>query len=166
MCFLFFEVLRCFTSLDSPSCPMYSDRSLPPAWEGLPHSETPGSMFDCNSPGTIAGFLRPSSALCAKASTNCSFLRNWLVQFSRCGHMKPREGAFAPSKLDSERGTVKRRCSLKGGDPGARSRTPTLLRLNPPYRPHLRHPTGNFGCNRLGWFDGRCVQGPGTYSPQ
>ena len=78
LCFLLFEVLRCFTSLDSPSCPMDSDRSLPPAWEGLPHSDTPGSRFDCNSPGSIAGFLRPSSALCAKASTNCSFLRTWL----------------------------------------------------------------------------------------
>ena len=88
------------------------------------------------------------------------------VQFSRCGTMMSTEGGSAPSKLDSERGTDKRRCSLKGGDPGARSRTPTLLRLNPPHRSHLRHPTGNFGCNRLGWFDGRCVQGPGTYSPR
>src|SRR5476651_702123 len=24
---------------------------------------------------------------------------------------------------------------------------------------------GNFGCNGLSWCDGRCVQGPGTYSP-
>ena len=24
----------------------------------------------------------------------------------------------------------------------------------------------DFGCNRLGWCDGRCVQGPGTYSPR
>jgi hypothetical protein len=23
-----------------------------------------------------------------------------------------------------------------------------------------------FGCYRLSWCDGRCVQGPGTYSPQ
>ena len=23
-----------------------------------------------------------------------------------------------------------------------------------------------FGCCRLSWFDGRCVQGPGTYSPR
>ena len=166
MCFLLFEVLRCFTSLDSPSCPMDSDRSLPPAWEGLPHSDTPGSRFDCNSPGSIAGFLRPSSALCAKASTNCSFLRTWLGTVFKVRDETSTEGGSAPSKLDSERGTDKRRCSLKGGDPGARSRTPTLLRLNPPHRSHLRHPTGNFGCNRLGWFDGRCVQGPGTYSPR
>ena len=25
---------------------------------------------------------------------------------------------------------------------------------------------GDFGCRRLGWCDGRCVQGPGTYSPR
>ena len=25
---------------------------------------------------------------------------------------------------------------------------------------------GGFGCRRLGWCDGRCVQGPGTYSPR
>src|ERR1700736_1081027 len=24
----------------------------------------------------------------------------------------------------------------------------------------------DFGCTRLGWCDGRCVQGPGTYSTQ
>ena len=25
---------------------------------------------------------------------------------------------------------------------------------------------GGFGCKRLGWCDGRCVQGPGTHSPR
>jgi len=43
-----------------------------------------------------------------------------------------------------------------------------LLRLSPSYRfyprtllavTHFRHP-------QLPWLDGRCVQGPGTYSPQ
>ena len=56
----------------------------------------------------------------------------------------------------------------KGGVPAAPSGTATLLRLSPNYqfrsRPILavtdfRHP-------RLSWLDGRCVQGPGTYSPQ
>ena len=61
--------------------------------------------------------------------------------------------------------------SLKGGDPAAPSGTATLLRLHPPHRAHLRHlrPYGSasdFGCTRLGWCDGRCVQGPGTYSPR
>ena len=30
----------------------------------------------------------------------------------------------------------------------------------------LRGSAGGFGCRRLGWCDGRCVQGPGTYSPR
>ena len=56
----------------------------------------------------------------------------------------------------------------KGGVPAAPSGTATLLRLSPNYqfcpRPFLavtdfRHP-------RLSWLDGRCVQGPGTYSPR
>ena len=56
----------------------------------------------------------------------------------------------------------------KGGVPAAPSGTATLLRLSPNYqfypRPILavtdfRHP-------RLSWLDGRCVQGPGTYSPR
>ena len=59
------------------------------------------------------------------------------------------------------------RASLqKGGVPAAPSGTATLLRLSPnhqfyprPVIPVCRHP-------RLSWLDGRCVQGPGTYSPR
>ena len=56
----------------------------------------------------------------------------------------------------------------KGGVPATPSGTATLLRLSPSHqfcpRPLLavtdfRHP-------RLPWLDGRCVQGPGTYSPR
>ena len=56
----------------------------------------------------------------------------------------------------------------KGGIPAAPSDTATLLRLNTSYRFYLgqllaaivlRH-------TQLPLFDGRCVQGPGTYSPQ
>ena len=59
----------------------------------------------------------------------------------------------------------------KGGDPAAPSGTATLLRLHPPHPPHLRRLppcgwAGDFGCRRLGWCDGRCVQGPGTHSPR
>ena len=59
-------------------------------------------------------------------------------------------------------------CFQKGGVPAAPSGTATLLRLSPNHqfypRPTLavtafRHP-------RLSWLDGRCVQGPGTYSPR
>ena len=65
--------------------------------------------------------------------------------------------------------TTKNRKTLqKGGVPAAPSGTATLLRLSPNHqfypRPTLavtdfRHP-------RLSWLDGRCVQGPGTYSPR
>ena len=59
----------------------------------------------------------------------------------------------------------------KGGDPSPRSRRDTLLRLHPNHRSHLRQlpPYGQatgFGCYQLSWCDGRCVQGPRTYSPQ
>ena len=58
----------------------------------------------------------------------------------------------------------------KGGDPAAGSPTATLLRLRPSYQTCLRPlpPEGwvtDFGHSRLPWRDGRCVQGPGTYSP-
>src|SRR6478735_2483078 len=59
----------------------------------------------------------------------------------------------------------------KGGDPAAPSDTATLLRLHPNHLSHLRRlaPYGystDFGCYKLSWCDGRCVHGPGTYSPR
>ena len=59
---------------------------------------------------------------------------------------------------------------LKGGDPAAGSPTATLLRLHPSHESQSgeRTPKGyatHFFCNPLPWCDGRCVQGPGTYSP-
>ena len=56
----------------------------------------------------------------------------------------------------------------KGGVPAAPSGTATLLRLSPTHRFHPR-PTlavTDFRRPRLSWLDGRCVQGPGTYSPR
>jgi hypothetical protein len=54
-----------------------------------------------------------------------------------------------------------------GGDPAADSPTATLLRLNPTCKAQVRT------CHKhaltqtlLAWFDGRCVQGAGTYSPR
>ncbi|EDS76995.1 putative lipoprotein [Clostridium botulinum C str. Eklund] len=46
-----------------------------------------------------------------------------------------------------------------------------MLRLHPNHQSHLRPlaPYGyltGFGCYRLSWCDGRCVQDPGTYSPR
>ena len=56
----------------------------------------------------------------------------------------------------------------KGGVPAAPSGTATLLRLSPSHqfrpRPVLAVP--DFRRPRLPWLDGRCVQGPGTYSPR
>ena len=56
----------------------------------------------------------------------------------------------------------------KGGVPAAPSGTATLLRLSPNYRfyPKRLLAVTVFRSPRLSWLDGRCVQGPGTYSPQ
>lgn len=55
-----------------------------------------------------------------------------------------------------------------GGDPAADSPTATLLRLNPPCKAQVRtrHDVRALTHTSLGWFDGRCVQGAGTYSPR
>ena len=56
----------------------------------------------------------------------------------------------------------------KGGVPAAPSGTATLLRLSPNYqfRPRPTLAVTDFRRPRLSWLDGRCVQGPGTYSPR
>ena len=56
----------------------------------------------------------------------------------------------------------------KGGVPAAPSGTATLLRLSPNYQfyPRTLLAVTYFRYPRLSWLDGRCVQGPGTYSRQ
>ena len=55
---------------------------------------------------------------------------------------------------------------IKGGDPAARSRTATLLRLRPSYRPHLRQlPPRRVRPLTLGVADFRDVTG-GVYNPR
>ena len=56
----------------------------------------------------------------------------------------------------------------KGGVPATPSGTATLLRLSPSYqfRPRSLLAVTNFRRPQLPWLDGRCVQGPGTYSPR
>ena len=56
----------------------------------------------------------------------------------------------------------------KGGIPAAPSGTATLLRLNTSYQvyPRQRLTATDFRYPQLPLFDGRCVQGPGTYSPR
>ena len=67
---------------------------------------------------------------------------------------------------------IKRLKLFKGGFPAAPSGTATLLRLSPSHRVCLRPllplagSVTDFGHPRLPWLDGRCVQGPGTYSPR
>ena len=53
---------------------------------------------------------------------------------------------------------------LKGGNPAAPSGTATLLRLSPSQRSCFRR-LHDLEHSLLPWLDGRCVQGPGTYSP-
>ncbi len=64
--------------------------------------------------------------------------------------------------------TTKIRSLQKGGVPAAPSGTATLLRLSPNYRfyPRALLAVTHFRYPRLSWLDGRCVQGPGTYSPR
>ena len=59
-------------------------------------------------------------------------------------------------------------CLQKGGVPAAPSGTATLLRLSPSHRsrPWPLLAVTDFRRSRLPWLDGRCVQGPGTYSPR
>ena len=54
----------------------------------------------------------------------------------------------------------------KGGVPAAPSGTATLLRLSPSHHVRPRRVIPDFRRPRLPWLDGRCVQGPGTYSPR
>ena len=56
----------------------------------------------------------------------------------------------------------------KGGVPATPSGTATLLRLSPSYQfyPRPLLAVTDFRYPRLPWLDGRCVQGPGTYSPR
>ena len=56
----------------------------------------------------------------------------------------------------------------KGGVPATPSGTATLLRLSPSHRscPRPLLTVADFRHSRLPWLDGRCVQGPGTYSPR
>src|SRR5690606_20490410 len=73
--------------------------------------------------------------------------------------------------LDNDHDCAQRapiRTLQKGGIPAAPSGTATLLRLSPNYQycPGTLLAVTCFRHPRLSWLDGRCVQGPGTYSPR
>ena len=75
---------------------------------------------------------------------------------------------LCPTDLAVELRTKNTLFPQKGGVPAAPSGTATLLRLSPNHQFHPRPPlaVADFRCPRLSWLDGRCVQGPGTYSPR
>ena len=185
--------------------------------DGLPHSDTDGSLPVCGSPSFFAAYhvlprLRkprhPPSALLLFprsrvlhseiAVPNLSFRHDsssrlydyrlsfllYLVIFpsivnelagSRPGR---RYSAKTESQLSSLSLIFSKETSLylpkppfglqKGGVPATPSGTATLLRLSPSYRfcPRPFLPVADFRHPRLPWLDGRCVQGPGTYSPR
>ena len=75
---------------------------------------------------------------------------------------------YKKEKTDEQKLLLNENSLQKGGVPAAPSGTATLLRLSPNHRFHPR-PTlavTAFRYHRLSWLDGRCVQGPGTYSPR
>ena len=83
--------------------------------------------------------------------------------FERCSFWLVLTFACASVELRLERAFLQ-----KGGVPAAPSGTATLLRLSPNYQFCPRPPLSvtDFRHPRLSWLDGRCVQGPGTYSPR
>src|SRR5437870_3251872 len=155
---------------------------------GLPHSEILGSQLVCSSPRLIAAYhvlhrlpvprhppcaltrLISSFSRCDSSNTTTPRTRQLskskeakpMIECGKCGrHL---ERFRSPNELSYSR-------LQKGGDPAAGSPTATLLRLRPSHRLDLRRlpPCGwhtGFGSLRLPWRDGRCVQGPGTYSPR
>src|SRR5881296_3599591 len=184
-CFLFLRVLRCFSS---PGLPRACARSSTLRPMGLPHSEILGSQLVCSSPRLIAAY-HVLHRLPVPRHPPCALTR--LISVSRCDSSTPQHTHSSVVKERKKRrwssmesaGDKFRGLSLpaltdgaysalqKGGDPAAGSPTATLLRLRPSHRIDLRRlppcgwPTG-FGSLRLPWRDGRCVQGPGTYSPR
>ena len=75
---------------------------------------------------------------------------------------------YKKEKTDEQKLLLNENSLQKGGVPAAPSGTATLLRLSPNYRfyPRALLAVTHFRYPRLSWLDGRCVQGPGTYSPR
>ena len=128
---------------------------------------------------------RPSSPLGAWASSvrPCSLLFAGAAALSGCAaprslaqYVNVRRRPVAGRSPGRDAAPVKLSCSArprggplqKGGVPAAPSGTATLLRLSPsrPFRPWPLLAVTAFRRPGLPWLDGRCVQGPGTYSPR
>jgi hypothetical protein len=198
ICFLFLQVLRCFSSLGL-SQPRYEFTRLycPIKGSGFPHSEIPGSKLTYSSPRHIGvsavlhRLLVPRHPPCALS--NLTKLKSGpllkkdgrvlcvalfcvsmsCIQFSKNKVEHPAEAE--PSKPNAKR-------QLKAG--GLDSEKILRKEVIQPHLP-IRLPCydftpiicptfggwlprgylTDFGCYKLSWCDGRCVQGPGTYSP-
>ena len=119
------------------------------------------SVWRSNQLSYRTGFLIQFNLVCSDSASSFSLLslyfciNNWRVQGSNAGIQT----------FDHEWSTG---ILQKGGVPAAPSGTATLLRLSPNHRFYPRPPLAvtDFRHPRLSWLDGRCVQGPGTYSPR
>ena len=181
--FLFLRVLRCFSSPRSP----------PPQKGGYRQSRwvvpfgDPRIKGHLRLPADYRSLSRPSSPPRAKASAmrpritssppaqkagggQLAFLPVQIVKDrSPEQNSAGRERAAArPLPPEGSHMDRKGRPLQKGGVPAAPSGTATLLRLSPNhrYRPRPTLAVTDFRRPRLSWLDGRCVQGPGTYSPR
>ena len=194
--FLFLRVLRCFSSPRWPPsrgarhpgarvAPFGHPRinSLLPIPGEFRRSTRPSSPPEAKAsavcPSLVcllprAGRVAPPGALglvnldpaldCAGAISLCFSVLSRLV------NELPVRGTGRPYiSGDGERaGNRRPRLFQKGGVPAAPSGTATLLRLSPSHRvrPRPRLTATDFRRPQLPWLDGRCVQGPGTYSPR
>ena len=152
---------------------------------GLPHSGIRGSLPACKSPRLIAA-CHALHRLWDPRHPPCALfllLFRALARHYRLSHapLRPQTSKIfcsAPPASDAAVclvalnifWKVQRKTPMglqKGGVPAAPSGTATLLRLNPSHRfyPRALLAVTHFRSPRLPWFDGRCVQGPGTYSP-
>ncbi len=146
ICFLFLRVLRWFTSPGLP-LPAYEfsrgSRNLP--CEGLPHSEIPGSMPVCGSPGLIAAchvlhrFSAPRHPPSTLSSLTIKYLRRESFLFLPDSLVKDRDhrGSKGSPHFSGEPSHPRCRPDVTGAasreDGGAeRNRTADLRLAKPP----------------------------------
>ncbi len=156
---------------------------------GLSHSDIRGSFLVCKSPRLFAAYhvlLRlqePRHPPCALSyflpicndpivspqtlslSLNHVNVPAQISQFAVERHYGSHPANAVCLKIEQHTFETKLQ---KGGVPAAPSGTATLLRLSPSHQfcPRSLLAVTNFRHPRLPWLDGRCVQGPGTYSPR
>ncbi len=185
-CLLLLRVLRCFSSPGSPphpcGCrapsaagfPIRTPADLRPFAPPRGFSQLVTSFLASGSPGiprapfssSPAGRPAPAGRPPAAALLLSSF---FLALPPRQRTLVTAGGRVLPSPRYALAPRAGRGpAPQKGGIPAAPSGTATLLRLSPSHRVYPRAPLAvtHFRSPRLPWLDGRCVQGPGTYSPR